>query len=140
MAAVFEPSGEFDALGFRGAARKVFVLRVANADDKLFTHPIPDRLEHVEHEPHAVLERAAVRAVERVGQRRVELVEQVAVGFEFDTVHSGRLHALGGIGEIFDDARDRSEEHTSELPSLMRISYAVFCLKKKKINTQNTRT
>src|SRR3546814_8266763 len=26
---------------------------------------------------------------------------------------------------------DRSEEHTSELPSLMRISYAVFCLKKK---------
>src|SRR3546814_4877580 len=30
----------------------------------------------------------------------------------------------------------RSEEHTSELQSLMRISYAVFCLKKKKINTQ----
>src|SRR3546814_8938748 len=32
----------------------------------------------------------------------------------------------------------RSEEHTSELQSLMRISYAVFCLKKKK-NTNNTR-
>src|SRR3546814_3628222 len=29
---------------------------------------------------------------------------------------------------------DRSEEHTSELQSLMRISYAVFCLKKKKRN------
>src|SRR3546814_14225365 len=29
------------------------------------------------------------------------------------------------------DAKDRSEEHTSELQSLMRISYAVFCLKKK---------
>src|SRR3546814_9907383 len=29
----------------------------------------------------------------------------------------------------------RSEEHTSELQSLMRISYAVFCLKKKKSNT-----
>src|SRR3546814_7858261 len=28
-------------------------------------------------------------------------------------------------------AKDRSEEHTSELQSLMRISYAVFCLKKK---------
>src|SRR3546814_3668659 len=28
---------------------------------------------------------------------------------------------------------DRSEEHTSELQSLMRISYAVFCLKKKKV-------
>src|SRR3546814_2284373 len=32
-------------------------------------------------------------------------------------------------------ARIRSEEHTSELQSLMRISYAVFCLKKKKKNT-----
>src|SRR3546814_4789742 len=40
-------------------------------------------------------------------------------------------------------ARDqRSEEHTSELQSLMRISYAVFCLKKKKIthNTSKNRT
>src|SRR3546814_8925275 len=32
----------------------------------------------------------------------------------------------------------RSEEHTSELQSLMRISYAVFCLKKKPINRTNT--
>src|SRR3546814_10674427 len=32
----------------------------------------------------------------------------------------------------------RSEEHTSELQSLMRISYAVFCLKKKNNNTKNT--
>src|SRR3546814_3651347 len=31
----------------------------------------------------------------------------------------------------------RSEEHTSELKSLMRISYAVFCLKKKKTNYRN---
>src|SRR3546814_4870138 len=37
---------------------------------------------------------------------------------------------------------ERSEEHTSELQSLMRISYAVFCLKKKntKIKEQNTTT
>src|SRR3546814_9789899 len=33
---------------------------------------------------------------------------------------------------------ERSEEHTSELQSLMRISYAVFCLKKKKQNTHKT--
>src|SRR3546814_4997077 len=32
----------------------------------------------------------------------------------------------------------RSEEHTSELQSLMRISYAVFCLKKKKKNTRRS--
>src|SRR3546814_6706777 len=33
------------------------------------------------------------------------------------------------------DVQGRSEEHTSELQSLMRISYAVFCLKKKKCNS-----
>src|SRR3546814_6230005 len=33
----------------------------------------------------------------------------------------------------------RSEEHTSELQSLMRISYAVFCLKKKTNHTKNTK-
>src|SRR3546814_6895910 len=40
----------------------------------------------------------------------------------------------GGLPAYFDTAAtttDRSEEHTSELQSLMRISYAVFCLKKK---------
>src|SRR3546814_1589031 len=43
-----------------------------------------------------------------------------------------------GGGHRFESCRvhhlfkDRSEEHTSELQSLMRISYAVFCLKKKK--------
>src|SRR3546814_5205124 len=36
----------------------------------------------------------------------------------------------------YQDERGRSEEHTSELQSLMRISYAVFCLKKKKIKTR----
>src|SRR3546814_1137803 len=35
------------------------------------------------------------------------------------------------------EADVRSEEHTSELQSLMRISYAVFCLKKKKEKTYN---
>src|SRR3546814_7235068 len=40
---------------------------------------------------------------------------------------------LDQVGEVLDgEAALRSEEHTSELQSLMRISYAVFCLKKKK--------
>src|SRR3546814_4742342 len=48
------------------------------------------------------------------------------------------LDAIGGaIGDVGGQLRleqelVRSEEHTSELQSLMRISYAVFCLKKKK--------
>src|SRR3546814_4388830 len=37
--------------------------------------------------------------------------------------------------DLADRVGDRSEEHTSELQSLMRISYAVFCLKKKTTNT-----
>src|SRR3546814_5542913 len=37
-------------------------------------------------------------------------------------------------------AKHRSEEHTSELQSLMRISYAVFCLKKKKTHKSRTST
>src|SRR3546814_8374468 len=37
--------------------------------------------------------------------------------------------------EAVEAAEERSEEHTSELQSLMRISYAVFCLKKKKQTT-----
>src|SRR3546814_10703886 len=42
-------------------------------------------------------------------------------------------HAAALVGEMIGAIdRTRSEEHTSELQSLMRISYAVFCLKKKK--------
>src|SRR3546814_2420900 len=37
------------------------------------------------------------------------------------------------------DAANRSEEHTSELQSLMRTSYAVFCLKKKQTHTIKTK-
>src|SRR3546814_8414394 len=40
--------------------------------------------------------------------------------------------ALGWLRFTMGEALTRSEEHTSELPSLMRISYAVFCLQKKK--------
>src|SRR3546814_4488605 len=44
---------------------------------------------------------------------------------------------LGPARDGIPGTRRRSEEHTSELQSLMRISYAVFCLKKKIYKTQN---
>src|SRR3546814_10502673 len=46
--------------------------------------------------------------------------------------------AVGSQGACAEGLEDqgRSEEHTSELQSLMRISYAVFCLKKKKQHTE----
>src|SRR3546814_8972196 len=46
--------------------------------------------------------------------------------------HQYGLDHVGAIAKALDEAGVRSEEHTSELQSLMRISYAVFCLKKKK--------
>src|SRR3546814_6942010 len=56
---------------------------------------------------------------------------------------AGKFGIAHGMAAIFHHERPprialqirRSEEHTSELQSLMRISYAVFCLKKKKVNT-----
>src|SRR3546814_1032626 len=45
-----------------------------------------------------------------------------------------------GPPSVHTDALDRSEEHTPELQSLMRISYAVFCLKKKTQYNQTQKT
>src|SRR3546814_3750435 len=56
---------------------------------------------------------------------RIRLADAAGLDQERDEVVEDRLHAVGV-------ERPRSEEHTSELQSLMRISYAVFCLKKKK--------
>src|SRR3546814_1894890 len=59
--------------------------------------------------------------------------------FVFDLFHDLRGRTLGpapahaGFGEL----AQRSEEHTSELQSLMRLSYAVFCLKNKLTDTYN---
>src|SRR3546814_8121563 len=56
----------------------------------------------------------------------------------------GSAHSGTGAGQIGSEGfrvephQHRSEEHTSELQSLMRISYAVFCLNKKKKNTYTT--
>src|SRR3546814_9909775 len=48
--------------------------------------------------------------------------------------HLKKMEKDGDVSQ--DDRRLRSEEHTSELQSLMRISYAVFCLKKKNTKRQ----
>src|SRR3546814_9554150 len=47
------------------------------------------------------------------------------------SVYTDRRYGYGLTPDSFSGYK-RSEEHKSELPSLMRISYAVFCLKKKK--------
>src|SRR3546814_5014821 len=50
----------------------------------------------------------------------------------------GIFHPISGGGTGYRRHAPRSEEHTSELQSLMRISYAVFCLKKIKHNKNHT--
>src|SRR3546814_1462979 len=50
---------------------------------------------------------------------------------DIDISRLGQTKVDGLAVEVVDPVAIRSEEHTSELQSLMRISYAVFCLKKK---------
>src|SRR3546814_3114157 len=63
----------------------------------------------------------------------------IIVADSFDSLPLINLRPTNSLLEDAETATARSEEHTSELQSLMRISYAVFCLKKNiiKKNTNN---
>src|SRR3546814_4616242 len=61
-------------------------------------------------------------------------------GFPISDEGSGAALGLSAIRHALRTLDGRSEEHTSELQSLMRISYAVFCLKKKKSNIPTNKT
>src|SRR3546814_8873802 len=63
-----------------------------------------------------------------IGEVRLPRPHHGEYGFVRDTLRHMRVDRICEI---------RSEEHTSELQSLMRISYAVFCLKKKKTTISN---
>src|SRR3546814_4281138 len=79
-------------------------------DDEQIIKPLPDRL---------VSDLTAHRT----------LALQDAFAASPSTAFAAVLHAM--VLSVFYHGRTRSEAHTSELPSLMRISYAVFCLTKK---------
>src|SRR3546814_5202007 len=82
-----------------------------------FRSVIPGRARHVcGHRP-----KRSCRCEEIVGRRQD--IHAVTV--------AGRSPRIRIVGRAHADDIGRSEEHTSELQSLMRISYAVFCLKKK---------
>src|SRR3546814_5979642 len=71
-----------------------------------------------------------------VGDLQRVVLDELAPRFD-DIAHQGREDLVGGDRVLDPHLQQaarvgiRSEEHTSELQSLMRISYAVFCLKKK---------
>src|SRR3546814_5753624 len=78
-------------------------------------------------------EQGALRSLEHLHVLEVEQRSGPgAVAGVLQALPTGR-HDFGEVGrDRRRGAQIRSEEHTSELQSLMRISYAVFCLKKKK--------
>src|SRR3546814_7591067 len=86
---------------------------------------------------------ALLEPVEQIGEHRRDHTRLAEQRLGLEALHVGESEpafrgiqqpAVGSIERIGLDrsAQRRSEEHTSELQSLMRISYAVFCLKKKK--------
>src|SRR3546814_6287417 len=81
---------------------------------------------------------AAYRAAERLHDDR--LGRDHDFSNKAGVVHSEILAPEGAPERLNDRATlwNRSEEHTSELQSLMRISYAVFCLKQTNITKKNT--
>src|SRR3546814_1391910 len=100
--------------------------------------------------PNRVLEMAGVQRVEVIGDagrggdlrvvgtRRCQLLQKAVRIEEVRLVRQALGEGAPGHHEaLVRPVGLRSEEHTSELQSLMRISYAVFCLKKKKQKTNN---
>src|SRR3546814_3626089 len=93
---------------------------------------------------------AAARTAMVVKSDAVEVIAAICTGLAMPTRNGPSTVPLpssfSSLAEILADCRPgmistlaRSEEHTSELQSLMRISYAVFCLKKKKTQKTNTK-
>src|SRR3546814_4700972 len=95
-----------------------------------------------------VLETGLLHGKQNAPMNGLQAVAHIGQGAAHD--HAHRVIEVGGPHLLFDRYRrdvesvgrqlcgliSRSEEHTSELQSLMRISYAVFCLKKKKNNNE----
>src|SRR3546814_4900384 len=76
----------------------------------------------------------------RRGQHRQRIEGPAEEGQRIDDEQRHHLQLLETLRPDADDEAERSEEHTSELQSLMRISYAVFCLKKKNNNQTINKT
>src|SRR3546814_10709679 len=66
-----------------------------------------------------------------------QIIKRHGIDFELKLPHRAFHRQIGQFAEM---RVNRSEEHTSELQSLMRISYAVFCLKKNKSRNNTKRS
>src|SRR3546814_1903141 len=78
------------------------------------------------------------KAIRNATPMQIETIDMARRGIHNDAAELLKERLAAKVEVDFDTAR--SEENTSELQSLMRISYAVFCLKKKKHQTCNRNT
>src|SRR3546814_1805133 len=88
--------------------------------------------------PGAAARRHAARAA--VGRPVLAMAATAQPGDAGESLRQAAVHGWSDVGALLDQqllGSPRSEEHTSELQSLMRISYAVFCLKKTNNNIHN---
>src|SRR3546814_2596709 len=106
-----------DLLPLAGRLVRVFARRIADMRPQIVVARAGDRIVEQRFAGHRV---DSAHRDESGRQGDFVALTAVGVGFLLDHILYGKVHP--GI---------RSEEHTSELQSLMRISYAVFCLKKK---------
>src|SRR3546814_2166123 len=117
-------------------------------DINKFKIPLPGMLEQAEIAAHLDLETARIDALIEKKTRFIELLREKRQALITHAVTKGLdpnvkmkdsgVEWLGEVPEHWEalPLRRRSEEHTSELQSLMRNPYAVFCLKKKTKNNK----
>src|SRR3546814_4345744 len=89
--------------------------------------------------PYTTLFRSPLAAghAQRLDLALLDRLDEIRRSIDHHRNPPGQEIVDGAGSALVRDVADRSEEHTSELQSLMRISYAVFCLKKKN-KTTNT--
>src|SRR3546814_7966944 len=104
--------------------------------------PLFETIDDLEAAPQVMDEWLSIPEVAALAKARG--YQEVMIGYSDSNKDGGYLTsnwslALGSeaLARVFAE-KGRSEEHTSELQSLMRISYAVFCLKKKKNTPTHT--
>src|SRR3546814_9548089 len=101
-----------------------------------------DKAEYAEaltHDPVPILRKRLI-ADGVASEDELVAIEQASAAAISGAVEAAYAAAYPDILELKRDVFARSEEHTSELQSLMRISYAVFCLKKKNKNDNHKPT
>src|SRR3546814_7584094 len=99
--------------------------------DTLFPYTTLFRSEAIEHD-------ANLYTTHQVDDYLVSNSYAAFANLNLEPIEGLHLEAGGRVSKERRVIDRRSEEHTSELQSLMRISYAVFCLKKKNHNTTTT--